>query len=65
MWQKKHYAMLPFFETTNHIPPKNNLKERGLYLNWIKHNRKVVIWPCSKKMQINILKKCMVLTYEM
>lgn len=36
--QRCHYVI----ETNKRNPSKNNPEERGLYLNWIKHNRKLL-----------------------
>lgn len=41
-WLKKYNDVITFIETNKRNPSKNNPEERGLYLNWIKHNRKMV-----------------------
>lgn len=40
-WLKKYNDVITFIETNKRNPSKNNPEERGLYLNWIKHNRKM------------------------
>lgn len=40
-WLKKYNEVITFIETNKRNPSKNNPEERGLYLNWIKHNRKM------------------------
>ena len=41
-WLKKYNEVITFIETNKRNPSKNNPEERGLYLNWIKHNRKMM-----------------------
>lgn len=41
-WLKKYNEVISFIETNKRNPSKNNPEERGLYLNWIKHNRKMM-----------------------
>lgn len=41
-WLKKYNDVITFIETNKRNPSKNNPEERGLYLNWIKHNRKIM-----------------------
>lgn len=39
---KKYDEVVSFIVTNKRNPSKNNPEERGLYLNWIKHNRKIM-----------------------
>lgn len=41
-WLFKYNEVVAFIETNKRNPSKNNPEERGLYLNWIKHNRKMM-----------------------
>ena len=41
-WMAKYNEVVLFIETNKRNPSKNNPEERGLYLNWIKHNRKLM-----------------------
>lgn len=41
LWLKKYNEVISFIETNKRNPSKNNPEERGAYLNWIKHNRKM------------------------
>lgn len=41
LWLKKYNEVITFIETNKRNPSRHNLEERGLYLNWIKHNRKM------------------------
>lgn len=41
-WLKKYNEVILFIETNKRNPSKHDPEERGLYLNWIKHNRKML-----------------------
>ncbi len=41
-WNAKYNEVITFIETHKRNPSRHNLEERGLYLNWIKHNRKMM-----------------------
>lgn len=41
-WLFKYNEVVSFIETNKRNPSKNNPEERGAYLNWIKHNRKMM-----------------------
>ena len=38
-WLLKYNEVIAFIESNNRNPSKHDDEERGLYLNWIKHNR--------------------------
>ena len=40
-WLAKFNEVKRFIETNKRNPSKHNPEERGQYLNWIKHNRKL------------------------
>lgn len=40
-WMKKYNEVIAFIETNKRNPSKHSDEERGRYLNWLKHNRKV------------------------
>ena len=40
-WQLKYNEVMDFIEKNHRNPSKHNPEERGLYLNWIKHNKKL------------------------
>ena len=40
-WMKKYYEVVTFIETNKRNPSKHDDEERGRYLNWLKHNRKL------------------------
>ena len=39
-WLSKYNEVVEFIKTNHRNPSKHDDEERGLYLNWIKHNRK-------------------------
>lgn len=40
-WMKKYQEVMTFMETNRRNPSHHNPEERGLYCNWLKHNRKI------------------------
>ena len=40
-WLEKYNEVKDFIETNKRNPSKHDPEERGQYLNWIKHNRKL------------------------
>ena len=40
-WLAKYNEVRSFIEENHRSPSKHDDEERGLYLNWIKHNRKL------------------------
>jgi hypothetical protein len=41
-WNKKYQEVVLFVENNKRNPSKHIDEERGLYLNWLKHNRKLM-----------------------
>ena len=41
LWLNKYQEVVAFIETNKRNPSKYDEEERGRYLNWIKHNRKL------------------------
>ena len=41
-WLVKYNEVVEFIKTNHRNPSKHDDEERGLYLNWIKHNRKLM-----------------------
>lgn len=41
LWIKKYQEVVAFIETKKRNPSKHSDDERGQYLNWMKHNRKL------------------------
>lgn len=40
-WLEKYNEVFAFIETNKRNPSKHSDEERGRYLNWLKHNRKL------------------------
>ena len=40
-WMQKYNEVVAFIETNKRNPSKHCDEERGRYLNWLKHNRKL------------------------
>lgn len=40
-WIEKYNDVVMFIETNHRNPSRHNPEERGQYLNWIKHNKKL------------------------
>ena len=41
LWLEKYQELVTFIETNKRNPSKHDDEERGRYLNWLKHNRKL------------------------
>lgn len=42
LWLKKYQEVKAFIETNHRNPSRYNPEERGMYVNWIKHNKKLM-----------------------
>ena len=51
-WLTRYKEVTDFIETNKRNPSKNNPEERGAYLNWIKHNRKMMNAGQMKKERV-------------
>lgn len=41
LWFQKYQEVVTFIESNKRNPSKHSDEERGRYLNWMKHNRKL------------------------
>ena len=41
-WMKKYQEVMTFIETNHRNPSRHKPEERGLYLNWLKQNKKML-----------------------
>ena len=41
-WLEKYNEVVTFIETNKRNPSKHSDEERGRYLNWMQHNRKLL-----------------------
>ena len=42
IWNNKYKEVVAFIETNKRNPSKYDPLERGLYFNWLRHNRKLM-----------------------
>lgn len=56
-WQERYNEVKTFIETNNRNPSKHSDEERGRYLNWMKHNRKVYAAGEMKENRVEAFKK--------
>ena len=42
LWNAKYEDVISFIQTNHRNPSKYNDEERGLYCNWMKHNRQLM-----------------------
>ena len=42
LWQAKYEELMAFVKANKRNPSKYDAKERGAYLNWFRHNRKLM-----------------------
>lgn len=62
LWLKKYNEVIWFIETNKWNPSKHDPEERGLYLNWLKHNRKMMNSRKMKEDQVALFLKLLELS---
>ncbi len=60
-WLLKYNEVVMFIENNKRNPSKHDDEERGLYLNWIKHNRKLYAAGELKPDRVEFFEKLLVL----
>lgn len=63
-WLTRYNEVVAFIEREHRNPSKHDDEERGLYLNWIKHNRKLYSAGLLKEERIEKFKELLVLMEE-
>ena len=58
-WMRKYEVVVKFIETNKRNPSRYDPVERGLYCNWIKHNRKMYNAGKLKEERIGLFEKLM------
>ena len=58
-WMQKYNEIVVFIEREHRNPSKHNPEERGLYYNWLKHNRKLYTTGEMKVERVEWFKKLM------
>lgn len=41
IWKNRWQAVVDFIKVNKRMPSKYDAEERGLYVNWLKHNKKL------------------------
>ena len=62
LWMNKYQEVVKFIETNKRNPSRHNDEERGRYLNWIKHNKKLYVAGVLKEDRIEKFKELMELS---
>ena len=57
LWLQKYQDVVTFIETNKRNPSKHSDEERGRYLNWLKHNRKLYTAGEMKKERVELFQK--------
>ena len=60
-WLTRYNEVVAFIEREHRNPSKHDDEERGLYLNWIKHNRKLFAAGELKPDRVELFEKLLVL----
>lgn len=60
-WIQKYNEVVAFIETNKRNPSKHSDEERGQYLNWIKHNRKLYAAGEMKEERVEKFRELIVL----
>lgn len=63
-WNVRYQEVRTFIEINKRNPSKFIPEERGQYLNWIKHNRKLYSAGFLKEERVKIFKELLVLMEE-
>jgi hypothetical protein len=62
LWLNKYQDVVSFIQTNKRNPSKHDDEERGRYLNWMKHNRKVYVAGEMKEERVEKFKELMELS---
>lgn len=63
-WMLKYQEVVAFIEINKRNPSKHSDEERGRYLNWMKHNRKMYAAGEMKEDRVEKFKKLLSLCEE-
>lgn len=63
-WQERYNEVKTFIETNKRNPSKHSDEERGRYLNWMKHNRKLMNRGEMKEERIESFEKLLAMMEE-
>lgn len=57
LWLTKYHEVVSFIETHHRNPSRYDPEERGRYVNWIKHNKKLMNAGEMKEERIALFEK--------
>ena len=63
-WKKRYEEVVGFIEANKRNPSKHDEEERGLYLNWIKTNRKALNAGKMKLERVEKFKELLAMTEQ-
>ena len=63
-WLEKYNEVVEFIEKNKRNPSKHSDEERGRYLNWLKHNRKLFAAGEMKPERVDKFKELLALCEE-
>lgn len=63
-WLEKYNEVKSFIETNKRNPSKHNPEERYRYLNWMKHNKKLLNSGEMKQKRVETFKKLLIIVDE-
>lgn len=61
LWQIKYEQVVTFIENNKRNPSKHGDEERGRYLNWLKHNRKLFTAGLLNKDRVELFEELLAL----
>lgn len=61
-WLERYHEVVLFIENNKRNPSKHDDEERGKYLNWLKHNRKLYAAGEMKEDRVEAFKKLLELS---
>ena len=64
LWQMKYQEVVAFIEINKRNPSKHSDEERGRYLNWLKHNRKLYAAGQLKEDRVEAFKELIELSEQ-
>jgi hypothetical protein len=63
-WFEKYNEVVEFIETSHRNPSKHDAEERGKYLNWLKHNKKLLHSGEMKQDRVDLFERLLALCEE-
>lgn len=61
-WLTRYNEVKSFIEANKRNPSKHDDEERGMYLNWLKHNKKLYVAGLLKEDRVERFKELLKLT---